>query len=180
MPTPADVQDAVVNALNRLLYDEGRLLWDNVNERTLTHRFAVYLEHEVDGWTEAGWSVDCEYNRDVRGGNDYAKTLNLNPPGEAGAADDDATTVYPDVIVHRRQTTGEAGANLLVVEFKKSTSPKDEQEWDRATKLPAYVAQLEYKYALFVLLMTRKQVGYEMTWVHPMGDTQLVDVKVSR
>jgi hypothetical protein len=68
--------------------------------------------------------------------------LGLNPD----EADDQAQTVFPDVIVHRRGTD----ANLLVIEFKKSTSPIDREADIR--KLREYRAQLGYQHALFVEL----------------------------
>jgi len=145
MPAFENVESAVVAALNRLVDEDRFLLEDDANERSLSHRFAMYLQAVVDVWGE-GWSVDCEYNRDADGGLLNPKLLNL-PEFDVlhlRADDADATTVYPDVVVHHRRLAGEDGHNLLVVEMKKSTA-NDGGEGDVRRKLPAYVSQLHYQ-----------------------------------
>lgn len=85
-----------------------------------------------------GWYVDCEYNRDIAVGEYYSKRLNfsrrdlnfLTPSVE----DENGSTVFPDVIVHRRGKNGKQGGNLLVIEAKK-TSSGDDGEFDRLKKL---------------------------------------------
>jgi hypothetical protein len=77
-----------------------------VNERSITHYLAIYLKQEF-----ADWDVDVEYNRNLG----FIKRVRLDPP-QPSADDTDAVTVYPDVIVHKRDTT----SNLLVVEVKKA------------------------------------------------------------
>ena len=126
--------DAVVHALSELLVNDHDLLGIDANERSITFRFAMYLQCHFPDWT-----VDCEYNRDgiepKRLGH-----LELYPDSE----DDEAKTVFPDVIVHRRGTRN----NYLVLEFKKSTSRVDRQIDLR--KLRGYKQQLGYEHALFV------------------------------
>lgn len=125
---------AVALALSELLAYDHDLLDINANERSITFRFAMYLQPRFPGWT-----VDCEFNRDgvepKRLGH-----LELYPDSE----DEEAKTVFPDVIVHRRG----AAQNYLVLEFKKSTSRVDRQIDLR--KLRGYKDQLGYKHALFV------------------------------
>jgi hypothetical protein len=129
----------LVRAIQRLeTLDEGLLLVD-VNERTITHRLAVYLEHEFPDW-----HVDCEYNRD---GHD-PKRLNLAVEHDVSTEDEQGRTVFPDVIVHRRETN----SNLLVIEAKKSTSAK--RGIDDRDKLQAYLTQLGYHYGAFVVFGT--------------------------
>ena len=124
------------------------LLDINVNERTISHRIAIHLENLIAGWNEE-WHVDCEYNRDVNANNEpYSK--NIIPggvPGEPGYDDADATTCYPDIIIHRRGT----GTNLLAIEIKKSSSAIN-GDFDREIKLPAYRNQLNYQYTCFILV----------------------------
>ncbi|WP_175824506.1 hypothetical protein [Burkholderia cepacia] len=126
--------EAVARALSELLVNDQDLLGIDANERSITFRFAMYLQSCFRGWT-----VDCEYNRDgiepKRLGD-----LALYPYSD----DDEAKTVFPDVIVHRRGT----GQNHLVLEFKKSTS-RVGRETD-LRKLRGYRQQLGYEHALFV------------------------------
>lgn len=135
----ADLDQRLIRAVESLLRGDGYLLEHDANERSITHRLAMHLVPEFDGW-----NVDCEYNRDGH----EPKRLNL--PRRHAVADDDehATTVFPDIIVHRRGTQ----QNLLVIEAKKSTNP-DDGAFDRR-KLRAFAdpAQLGYQFAVFVLL----------------------------
>ncbi|CKH64176.1 hypothetical protein [Achromobacter xylosoxidans] len=132
---------AVARALSKLLDADHDLLGIDANERSITFRFAMYLQQHFPDWT-----VDCEYNRDgiepKRLGH-----LELYPDSE----DDEAKTVFPDVIVHRRGTKN----NHLVLEFKKSTSRIDRQIDLR--KLKGYKQQLGYEHALFVEVGTEGQ-----------------------
>lgn len=133
--------EAVARALSELLGNDNDLLGIDANERSITFRFAMYLQQHFPDWT-----VDCEYNRD---GTDPKRLghLELYPDSE----DDEAKTVFPDVVVHRRGTRN----NYLVLEFKKSTSRIDRQIDLR--KLRGYKQQLGYEHALFVEVGTEGQ-----------------------
>lgn len=124
----------VIEALGELLDRDGYLLRCNANERSISHRFAMYLQSRF-----TNWDVDCEYNRDgvepKRIGH-----LDLYPDAE----DAEGQTVFPDIIVHRRGTLD----NYLVIETKKTTSAVD-RNIDRQ-KLAGYKRDLSYRYALFV------------------------------
>ena len=142
--------DAVAHALSELLVSDQDLLAIDANERSITFRFAMYLQPYFPGWT-----VDCEYNRDgiepKRLGD-----LGLYPYSD----DDEAKTVFPDVIVHRRGTR----ENHLVLEFKKSTSRVDKAIDLR--KLQGYRQQLGYQHALFVEVGTEGRAAITaLQWV---------------
>jgi hypothetical protein len=130
------VAQAVVDAAEELLRRDAHLLVTDVHERSIGHHFANYLQARFPGW-----DVDCEYNRD--GHHPKAlRTLPDLPP------DREQREVYPDIIVHHRNTSD----NLLVLELKKTTSTATD-EYDLA-KLRAYVAELGYHHALFVRFRT--------------------------
>ncbi|KUM25791.1 hypothetical protein AU467_24810 [Mesorhizobium loti] len=105
MPVPQDTLSRLAKAAKEFLRGEADLLEVGVNERSLTHRLAVYI-----GPYFKDWHVDCEYNR-LR---DKVKSL-PKPEGEAPLDDTNAITIYPDIIVHRRQTD----YNCAVIEVKK-------------------------------------------------------------
>ncbi|MFT9637505.1 hypothetical protein ACMZ49_09350 [Alcaligenes phenolicus] len=141
--------EAVARALSELLENDHDLLGIDANERSITFRFAMYLQRHFPDWT-----VDCEYNRD---GTEPKRLghLELYPDSE----DDEAKTVFPDVIVHRRGTR----QNHLVLEFKKSTSRVDRRIDLR--KLQGYKQQLGYEHALFVEVGTEGQaIITELEW----------------
>lgn len=162
VPTKKEVEMAVIESLKRLVHDDRYLLENDVNERSLSHRFAIYLQERVDKWKE-DWKVDCEYNRIGEDQFD-PKKINLLKSEAVDLDDTDARTVFPDIIVHLRGVSGKNGGNLLVVEFKKSTS-KVSDAFDREDKLPAYLKQLRYFYAAFVKLKCKNQFDYELEWI---------------
>lgn len=125
---------AVLRALNKFLDADVYLLRVDANERSITHRLAMYLQEEF-----SDWDVDCEYNRD---GNDPKELL--LPVTDASERDTDAQTVYPDIIVHKRGQQ----KNLLVIEAKKTSSPVSDTR--DHTKLVEYRRQLKYAQALFL------------------------------
>ncbi len=57
--TETDIENKVRQAIQVLLEKDRLLLELNVNERSITHKLAEYLQVEFPGC-----HVDCEYNRD--------------------------------------------------------------------------------------------------------------------
>jgi hypothetical protein len=142
--------EAVIHALRILLDRDKRLLDIDANERSITFRFAMHLQSQLPDW-----EVDCEFNRD---GIEPKRLgyFELHPDSE----DEEAKTVFPDLIAHRRGTN----ENFLVVEFKKSTSRVDRSIDLR--KLQGYKRQLGYMYALFVEVATGGQASIaRLEWV---------------
>lgn len=94
------MREVVVGALSDFAKHDMELLHVGVQEETLSHRLAIYIEQRL-----AGWQVDCEYNRDLR----HPK---MNPEA--------SRRIRPDIIAHRRNSPH----NLLVVEVKKTSHTK--------------------------------------------------------
>ena len=127
-------------AIERLIERDRDLLVLNVSERCVSHRLALYLQELFPEL-----NVDCEYNR--TGPN----TKQLEPPPVGFCWDDDeAKSVFPDILVHRRNC---ADRNVLVVEVKK-TGNGTLANFDRA-KLNAFTRP-DYNYALgaFIVFKT--------------------------
>ena len=142
----AEIENKIKVAANDFEAQHSTLLEVKANERSMTHKLAECLQKEF-----IGWDVDCEYNRK---GFD-PKRLNLTP--EPILSDDDnATTVFPDIIVHRRLTQ----ENLLVIEAKKVELGADNTEHDRE-KLRAFLSQLGYKFAVLVKFRTAPNQSVE-------------------
>lgn len=145
----SEVLERINRALDTLVERDEKLFISGVNERTLCHRLAVYLE-----WFFKGYDVDCEYNRvdgidpkrihivrsDIK---EKIKGFNQN-----NGNDDVARTAYPDIIVHKRDTNN---MNLLVIEIKKDSN-KDGDEID-FYKLRAYKEEFNYEHAVFIKLL---------------------------
>lgn len=92
-PGILEIQQKIKNAIERLFIRDHYLLEHNVNERSISHKLALYLQVEFG----EAWNVDCEYNRS----NQYVKKLLIIGPKHIRLDDMDAKTVYPDIIVHR-------------------------------------------------------------------------------
>jgi hypothetical protein len=132
------VRQSLDSAIRRFIAGDFQLLVLDVNERSVTHKLAEYLQDKFPAW-----HVDCEYNRD----HDDPKRLNI-PRGSISTDDDQGTTVFPDIIVHKRDTD----ENLIVIEVKKSTNSQGDS-YDMQ-KLNAFKSELGYKYAAFLKLRT--------------------------
>ncbi len=119
----------VQNALKNFFKNECDLFGIGVNERSISHKVAEYLQYEF-----SDIKVDCEYNRHGL----RADPKNLN-----------GKRIFPDIVVHRRGTDIE---NLLVIEVKKngrSQSALDHDKWklEELTKRKG-----EFRYQLGLLL----------------------------
>jgi hypothetical protein len=124
-PDAALFRDRLDSALQRLSDRDFHLLSADVNERSITHKLAEYLQAELPDW-----HVDCEYNRDRHD----SKLLELPHRSNVSSEDVHARTVFPDIIVHHRNTQ----ENLLVIEVKKSSSTEDESwDWKKIDGVPA-------------------------------------------
>ncbi len=132
------VKAGLKSATDELLKRDAYLLRRDVNERSITHKLASYLQAHFPHW-----NVDCEYNRN----HDQVKQLRF-PKGECRPDDTNAKTVFPDIIVHQRGSD----ENLLVIEVKKSTN-RDDASYD-CEKLNAFQNELGYTYAAFIMLRT--------------------------
>lgn len=132
------VESALDGALEQLFRSDGVILAMDVNERSISHRLAIYLEPFFHGW-----NVDCEYNRN----HDDPKRLDI-VRRNIQSDDTQATTVFPDIIIHRRGTD----ENLVVIEMKKTTS-QESDAYDRH-KLIAFKQQLGYRFAIFIKIST--------------------------
>jgi hypothetical protein len=138
-------------AIKRLKKRDRDLFRLGANERSFTHKLATYLQQEFPRW-----HVDCEYNRDgIR-----PKTLGLDEHEEVPIADAEGATVFPDIIIHRRNTKN----NLAVVEAKKSTNRRGDQ-WD-IRKLRAYKTQLRYRFAVFIVFVIQDEAcDVKLKWI---------------
>lgn len=146
-------------AIDTLRVNDNYLLENDLNERSITHKLATYMD-QTFGKT---YDVDCEYNRNI---SDLKKIYMLkNKWDELNNRvmfnEDEMFSeifveknVFPDIIVHKR---GRADGNLLVLEVKKSTSSVSE-DYDME-KLKCYTEQgsnLNYKYGVFIRFHTSK------------------------
>jgi hypothetical protein len=138
------IEHALNEALDTLLKRDAHILKADVNERTISHHLAGYFEPYFDGW-----NIDCEYNRDQHA----AKRLEISRR-DVPNDDTQARTVFPDIIVHKRNTN----------EINKTTS-REKDDFDLC-KLDAFKKQLGYRFAVFVKVRTDAEPAIEtINWV---------------
>src|SRR5258708_2030866 len=143
--TQEAVKEKVTAAIEVLYQRDTYLLQTDVNERSISHKLASYLQEAF-----SDWDVDCEYNRNH---DDPELLKRLQISAEDVSPDDvQARTVFPDIIVHHRGTSD----NLLVIEIKKTTNQLSD-DFDKQ-KLREFKRQLGYCYALFLRFQTGCEV----------------------
>lgn len=132
-----ELKGKVNSSLELLLFRDSFLLENDGSERSITHKFAEYLQQHF-----ANYHVDCEYNK--KGLSIKALPRKCFKRFELESYE----YVYPDIIIHHR---GSQLRNLLVVEVKQDSSPIG---WDcDEAKLKKFTEQsgsYAYTYGLFV------------------------------
>lgn len=136
------IKEKVDTAVNLFLKRDFFLIKNDVNERSISHKLAEYLQQQFPKF-----SVDCEYNRMEDRNMDpkfITKQLNFDIE-DLNSNDTTAKTVYPDIIIHCRGTSN----NLLVVEVKKRIN-RSTKNFD-FKKLKAFTEKfLRYKFGLYI------------------------------
>ncbi|MDH8676945.1 hypothetical protein QE109_02235 [Fusibacter bizertensis] len=135
-------------AIEMLRVNDNYLLKNDVNERSITHKLAMYLDQTFG----KEYDVDCEYNRNIDDSRNR-KMIDII----ISEVESTTQSVYPDIIVHKR---GRNDANLLVIEVKKSTN-RDNGDFD-IKKLECYTdssssSSFTYTYGVFIKLFASEE-----------------------
>lgn len=139
------VNNRIKNALTRLYYYDKEILNNDSHERSITHWLAVHLKTVF-----YEWDVDVEYNRnlgDIKSLDRATMQLfEMIKPEELATG---RKSVYPDIIVHKRNTTN----NHVVIEVKKTKPNEVLEDFDKI-KLKSYLvdSSLNYQFAAFIKL----------------------------
>ena len=145
------IKEKLNKAIDSLVREDFKLFTLDVNERSICHRLALYLEPYFPGW-----NIDCEYNRD-RSTSKKLKSLAYRMDIALIKIDEtDGPTVFPDIIVHRRGNND----NLLVIEMKKTSYGNEREEFDRC-KLVAFKTDLNYQFTALVKIRTGNKCDLE-------------------
>lgn len=140
-----EIEKIIGDTLSELYEKDSVIIFKsyNLHERSISHRFALYLEKH---FTNQNYIVDVEYNRMLNDygediiGNEIGKRLDFEKYGK------EMNAVYPDVIVHKRNTTD----NLLEIEIKMQWK-NSKKEFD-LIKINEYISQLDYQYGVYLEL----------------------------
>ena len=136
-----EIKKKVLDSINELYFKDYYIIDNDVNERSITHKLAMYLQNQF-----TDYDVDCEYNRNMK-----------NPKKITFIERNTRNRVFPDIIVHKR---GEISNNLIIFEIKKCkddnvTNKYLENKKHDIEKLKGYVnnndeVPLKYKYGFFL------------------------------
>jgi len=139
MPNP--YQTILFEALRKVTAENGYLsiVGENrdINERSLTHRLAFYLEQ--CGYF-SGYNIDCEYNR-------HGTKSKRNARDEL---------IYPDIVIHIR---GDDDHNHLIIQAKKFNDTEAEVQEARQALRDAKKPPLKYKFAFLIIFPQYMEVS---------------------
>lgn len=145
-----DLKDLLNRAIDKFLEVDRELLDIGISERCVAHRLALHLQAFFPEL-----HVDCEYNRRGLG------VKALKPPKVALQWDDEeAKTVFPDIVVHKRMTPKH---NTLVIEMKK-TATGALADFDR-DKLAAFTRRpFSYTLGAFLTFKVGGDAKFDIEW----------------
>ena len=105
--------ELVLRSLKSLFKDDWFLLWHDVSERSVVHKFAEHLQRRFQQYD---YVVDCEYNND----NAWGKKINSGKVRKHYSG----RFFTPDIIIHRRTLEGVQTNehNICIIEMKLSTN----------------------------------------------------------
>ena len=155
-------------ALGLLYKNDAFLLKEDVNERSISHKLAEYLQKSF-----MDYDVDCEYNWQMDNFKDKNnKNVSFNreeekfypKSDEDKIKDNNAHMVYPDIIIHKR---GNNYHNLLIIEIKKSSNNGTMEREKDKLKLKKDKEKFGYAHTLYLDIPTgedftnNKKIGFE-------------------
>ncbi|KKN46909.1 hypothetical protein LCGC14_0668140 [marine sediment metagenome] len=144
------IKDKIEYCLQILREKDQDLLDIEVNERTITHKLAEYIQDQFPNY-----DVDCEYNRyekdtkrirSIKNRSLDITKLKKYQIEKLIWEDKKALTIYPDIIIHKRKSPNN---NLLIIEVKKSSNNKGE-DFDIKKIEELMEPPYKYKFGLFL------------------------------
>lgn len=165
----SSVDDIVNRSLCQLYEDDQFLLQERIHERTITHKYAEYLQYNLEEVIiNSDLIVDCEYNREVH---DDEKTLPAPETTPEKELDED--TIFPDIIIHKR---GSSDRNILVIEVKKANNSNNRKsDRKRLQKLTTdrEDGRFGYEYGLFLVMPVGTNWEEEKTTIEWYQDGEI-------
>lgn len=150
MYSKEQIENILNKSIDELFEKDSQIILEsyNLHERTITHKLAIYIEKHFQ---DTHYVVDVEYNRmrNVYGenviGNAIGKNLDFEKYGK------DPSNVYPDIIVHKRDTNN----NLLEIELKMQWK-NTKRDFDYQ-KINEYIDQLGYQFGVYIELTENRE-----------------------
>lgn len=143
-----DTKQKIEVALRKLRVNDSFLIDANTNERTISHKLAEYLQ---ESYPRPDWNVDCEYNRHGL----EKKEIDV-PKDNINWDDTEARTIFPDIVVHKRNNDN---YNRLVIEVKKSSN-KESHKLDKIKLMALTREPYRYNFGLFLEISVSKGADF--------------------
>ena len=148
--TKENIKLILNKSLDELYEKDSEIIFKSydLHERSITHRLANYIEQH---FTKDNYIVDVEYNRML---NKYGEDIIGNEIGKRldfEKYEKKTSSVYPDIIVHKRKTTD----NLLEIEVKMEWK-NSKKDFD-LIKINEYISQLDYKFGVYMELAEERK-----------------------
>jgi len=129
MPTYEETENLIIDALRKLICEDGHLIKKELKEECINHRLAVYLEEGVKNRNfDRELKIDIEYNK------------NIDAPKE----NSNGKKMRPDIVIHKR---GNNTPNMLAIEAKKDYTSKHDKH-----KIHELLVNDEYAYSYGCLI----------------------------
>lgn len=143
--TQKELIGIVDNAIKDFNKNEKYLIENDLSERCICARFAMYLTKALYGTNYQDYSVDVEYNRGAFGKDICAKII-------------ENKRIIVDLIVHKRGYDHTNGFdNLICIEMKKTTNHRGcKADEERLRKMTSYSYGFNYKLAAMILINMKK------------------------
>lgn len=141
-----ELLEIVNNAIEKFNSNEQYLISNDLSERCICAKFAMYLQSEINISNYSDYVVDVEYNRGHNRNEAMAKFL-------------EGRIIVVDLIVHKRGFDATSGFNnLICIEMKKEYKRPDlTSDKDRLEKLTDTVHGFNYELGLMILAFADKQ-----------------------
>ena len=133
-------------AIEKFNTKEKYLIKNDLSERCICAKFAMYLSKALKNTRFQDYYVDVEYNRGAYGKDIKAKIM-------------EDKRIVEDLIVHRRGYDPEVGYdNLICIEMKKSTDRRGcINDEERLSKMTDYRYGFNYKIGIMLLVNMSEQ-----------------------
>ena len=141
--------------------ENAKKLNRKLHETCISHRFAHYLENELDGTDYEDYNVDIEYNRF------YGNLKILNTI-------EGQLSVRPDIIIHTRVDNTSDPQHLLVVEAKKEAISNHD-----INKIRGFISDDNYNYVFGLTVSYCSNNTQIIATLYYFNGTEIVNENIS-
>ena len=135
-------------AIRQFNENETYLINNDLSERCINSKLAMYVDRVLEEWEIDGANVDVEYNRGFNRSGYLVKTLH-------------GKRIFPDMVLHKREYDDVYGfLNLICVEMKKEKDRRGfENDLERLRALTHPYNGYGFHLGAFVVIVANKRLN---------------------